>query len=101
MTIPVLVCAPASDAVLVCRGTVFTHSCSRCTRRVTMAPNGQAFMRRNPKAVIICFYCYRALPEANMEMTGWIQSDGTVSDDISAVKNELQNAVPNTWRERN
>jgi hypothetical protein len=99
MTTPVLVCAPAADALVVARGTVYAHNCSRCSRQVAMAPSGQAFMKRNPGALIICLCCFKEIPEA--EHAGWIQADGTTSDDYSAVKNEMQDIVPNDWRNRN
>jgi hypothetical protein len=98
---PVLVCAPAADALFMTRGTVFNCVCSQCSRRVMVAPTGQAFMKRNPSAVIVCFYCYRKGPEAKAPHAGWIGTDGTLSEDPSAVKNELRNIVPNKWRERN
>jgi hypothetical protein len=66
-----------------------------------LAPTGQAFIRRNPKAVIVCFHCYAVSPEAKQKPAGWIGADGSVSNDASAVINELLNEVPNTWRERN
>jgi hypothetical protein len=66
---------------------------------VTMASTGQAYMRRNPGAVIICIYCYEKGPAG--KHAGWIQADGTVGSDTSAIKNEQRDIMPNMWRKRN
>lgn len=51
-----LLCADA-DAPLVVAGSVFDRVCSKCGRRVMIAPSGQACLKVSPLA-IICIHCY-------------------------------------------
>lgn len=88
MNPPVLVCAPASSP-RVPRGSIFTHSCSKCKERVMVAPSGQQILRTHKDCVIVCGNCYvpdgPALPAFSLE----------------DFLDEVANATPNFWRKRN
>jgi hypothetical protein len=48
-----VLCAPADSKYYV-PGSDFTHTCSKCGRRLMLAPTGQAFLKKNPHAKLVC-----------------------------------------------
>jgi hypothetical protein len=89
-----LICAPATAPATI-RGSTFNHQCSRCSRRVMLAPSGQAWMKKYPESRILCAYCYRDRAPGD---AGSVKMLAASSTEIAA---EWQEAVPNLWPKRN
>ena len=90
-----VVCALA-DVEMTVPGAVFDRVCSKCARRVMIAPSGQRMLEAHPGAAIssiICMVCFVDLASA-----------GKVWDIIEPTDEqmeELKGAIPNVRRERN
>jgi hypothetical protein len=89
-----LICAPATAPATI-RGSTFNHDCSRCSRRVMLAPSGQAWMKKYPESRILCAYCNRDRPPGD---AGRIKTLAASPAEIAA---ELKEAMTNLWRKRN
>ena len=88
-----LVCAPATAGSTV-RGSIFSHRCSKCCRRVMTAPSGQRYLRDNPGTRIVCYRCYRS----HLEVAGGVHSLAAAPAEIVR---EMREAMPNPWLKRN
>jgi len=86
-----IVCAPA-DAPFMARGSVFDHACGKCGGKVMMAPSGQAFLRKHPRALIRCLRCRPMAPQE-------YRPPETAS--LETLIEEARTAVPNLRRSRN
>ncbi len=89
----VLICQVA-DAPMTIAGSTFDRVCSMCSRRVMIAPSGQAQLRRDPRISIICNAC----------IDGWTVEElekHTVAPMTAEQIAELQKPMPNFWRKRN
>lgn len=86
-----IVCAPAT-ARLEVTGTSYAFSCSRCQRRVQMAPSGQRFARAN-EVLIICLDCLEAEDIADCPPA--------LTASPEEIAREIRSTQPNTWRNRN
>jgi hypothetical protein len=88
-----MVCARA-DAPLTTPGSVFTESCSRCAKKVMLAPSGQRFLRDHGKenVGIICHHCLTENDTRALQ--------GLVAP-VADICREMDAAVPNDYRRRN
>lgn len=86
-----LVCAPA-DSPSTIPGSIFTHVCAKCKRRVMLAPSGQAHLKIHPDTVTICFHCIPR--KANHQ--GF-----TTAAPAETLAAEILSATPNLYRNRN
>jgi hypothetical protein len=84
-----LVCALA-DAPLTVSGSSFKHHCSKCHRRVMVAPSGMQLLRERRELAILCLTCFRRLKNPQL-------------GDLNAeqIAEAMQPSVPNSWKERN
>jgi len=91
-----IVCAPA-DAPFMARGSVFDHACGKCGGKVMLAPSGQAFLQKHPRAEICCLRCHaqhRLVARGDYFTVSETASLETVSE-------EMRTAEPNLRRSRN
>ena len=88
----ILVCALA-DAVMAVPGTVFDHACTRCGRKVMLAPTGQRVLREKQPVRIICRLCFETEKPEDIE----VMPAGTVEE----IRQEVRTARPNLRRNRN
>jgi hypothetical protein len=87
-----LICAPA-DSPLTVPGSTFDHSCSRCRRKLMMAPSGQAFLKEHPEAEMLCHPCYVKIQEPDDEHH--------LAGPAEQIADELLASVPNPRLRRN
>jgi hypothetical protein len=87
----IFICAPATGDLMV-TGTSFDRVCSKCNQRVMVSPSGQARLKAEPAAVIICLKCFKPPARYDAEL-----SAGT-REGLAA---ELATIQPNTWKDRN
>jgi hypothetical protein len=87
-----LVCMRA-DAELAARGSVFDRVCSKCSARVMLAPSGQAFLKNDPDAAILCNVCYGAVAS--------LDNLPHPAAPIETILQEIKTSGPNPYRRRN
>jgi hypothetical protein len=86
-----LVCLPADASVSV-PGARFDRRCSRCSRRVMMAPTSAPVLEEFPGIKILCVFCFSEHAAANAE-----EYRAPTEEQLA----ELKTAIPNPWRGRN
>jgi len=93
-----LVSMRADDASEISRDSVFTHSCSKCGKRVVLAPSGVRFQKENPDARIICNRCCASVipdlraPDVDLKFAASTPEE---------LKEEASKTRPNPWKSRN
>jgi hypothetical protein len=87
-----LVCALADSPFMV-PGSVFDRSCSRCSRKVMLAPSGQNLLKTH-RLAIVCAVCYESDSEAQRAPTFLAAPSQELAD-------EVRRRVPNMRRRRN
>jgi hypothetical protein len=87
-----LVCVRAT-APMTAPGSTFDRSCARCKYRVMIAPTGQALLKKMPRMEIVCAQCFLESSEPT--------EDIRLAGDPETVLQEVMNAEPNRWRNRN
>jgi hypothetical protein len=84
-----LVCEHA-EAPMNVPGSSFRHRCSKCNRRVMVAPSGLQLLRERPGISVLCVTCFREFKDPKFV--------GMNEEQIAEAK---QPSVPNLWKERN
>jgi hypothetical protein len=86
-----LICEPA-DAPWTVPGSTFNRVCTKCFRRVMVAPTSLDIMKEFHKVTILCVPCFLKEPIVEgVEYRGPTQ----------AQMMERRKTMPNFWRERN
>jgi hypothetical protein len=86
-----LVCEHA-EAPMTVPGSSFRFHCSKCNRRVMVAPSGLSLLRERPEIAIICLTCSYALKHEGTKF------EGLTAEQRAEIE---QPSVPNPWKERN
>lgn len=84
-----LVCEHA-DALMTTPGSSFKFHCSKCNRRVMIAPSGMNVLRDRPAVAILCLGCFYGLKDAQFE--------GLTAEQCAELR---EPSIPNLWRKRN
>ena len=87
-----LICARADQPIAV-RNSDFSRVCSRCSSHIMIAPSGQRVLLRFPDLALICLCCYSTMASADDEHR--------LTDHTEVIRQELDTAIPNTWKVRN
>lgn len=91
-----IVCALADQALTV-EGFSFDRSCSRCKRRVMIAPSGMKQLQAEPMIQVLCVECLIELFQKGSFRKN-LEIEYVSEEQISEI---LHRTAPNTYRHRN